>query len=221
MSMNIEIKRISKFIANSFLSVHHYLGNAPVSPLYIGFFEDGWLTAVACFGFHSSPYAPASVWHSGSNENTWELRRLSSISTIQNNESMIISLFIDYIKKHYPNIKIIMSYADDTYGHQGKIYQAANFIYAGLRETKTEYQGKLHGRTANRWAIKKNPKQISQKAVEKKTVIGRKHLYVYIIPKGRQRIRILKQLAFEPQKYPHSDTECVKTTSQKNQRTLF
>ncbi len=45
-----------------------------------------------------------------------------------NSESQTIGLLLSYIKQAYPNIKFIITYADESVGNQGIIYQATNAI---------------------------------------------------------------------------------------------
>lgn len=46
----------------------------------------------------------------------------------KNSESKTISLLLKYIKKHYPKIKFIITYADGSVGNVGTIYKATNAI---------------------------------------------------------------------------------------------
>lgn len=43
----------------------------------------------------------------------------------------ILAVTFKLIKKHFPKIKLIVSFADANQGHLGKIYQAGNWIYTG------------------------------------------------------------------------------------------
>ncbi len=43
-------------------------------------------------------------------------------------ESQTISLLLKYLKKHYPKIKFVITYADGSAGNKGIIYQATNAI---------------------------------------------------------------------------------------------
>lgn len=49
----------------------------------------------------------------------------------KNSESQVISLLISYIKQKYKNIKFIITYADESVGNKGIIYQATNALYIG------------------------------------------------------------------------------------------
>lgn len=60
-----------------------------------------------------------------------ELRRLACIDdTARNTESYFISRTLKWLK-HHTTIRTVVSYADTYYGHQGIIYQAANFQLLG------------------------------------------------------------------------------------------
>jgi len=105
--------------------------------------------------------AMANVWkkYTETQDDLTELRRLCCIDdTPKNTESYFIGKTLRYLKKN-TEIKTVISYADDTYGHSGIIYKASNFkligktkpgkviIYKGKRyhdkTIRTKYKGKL------------------------------------------------------------------------------
>jgi len=149
------------------------------------------------------------VWDDGSNENTFELRRLSSISKRKNAESNFISKCFKKLKEDYPNIKLIFSYADSKAGHIGIIYQASNGIYVGLKSGKTTYfkmkDGVLiHSRTANRWKKNKN-KNLYKIDFDEKIIDGfKKHLYLFILGNKDEKKKIREELKITPLPYPKS-----------------
>lgn len=88
-----------------------------------------------------------------------ELRRLCCVDdTPKNTESYFIGKMIRWLK-YNTDIEIIVSYADQEYGHTGTIYKASNFEYLGHRKgskviihngrqyhdkaIRTKYKGKL------------------------------------------------------------------------------
>ena len=60
--------------------------------------------------------------------------------------SKIISIVIRMLAKHYPALKIVVSFADCDQCHTGIIYQASNWIYTG--ESKT-HKFLVNGRTTH------------------------------------------------------------------------
>lgn len=105
--------------------------------------------------------AMANVWKKYATEekDLIELKRLCCIdNTPKNTESFFIGNTIRWLIKN-TQIKKIISYADMTYSHNGTIYKASNFKYAGLtskgkvimyngkryhdKTIRTKYKGKL------------------------------------------------------------------------------
>ena len=50
-------------------------------------------------------------------------------------ESQVIGLLLSYIKQVHPHIQFIITYADESQGNRGIIYQATNAIYLGKHKT--------------------------------------------------------------------------------------
>ena len=59
--------------------------------------------------------------------------------------SRIVSVSIKFLKRINPMLRMIVSFADQSQGHHGGIYQAGNWIYTGVGQTATFYKidGKL------------------------------------------------------------------------------
>lgn len=61
------------------------------------------------------------------------MRRLACIDdTCRNAESYFIGQTIKWLKRNAPMVRIIISYADEQFGHHGIIYKAANFKHVGM-----------------------------------------------------------------------------------------
>lgn len=105
--------------------------------------------------------AMANQWkkYGSSADEVIELRRLAMIdTTLRNSESYFIGKTIKWLKQN-TSIKVIVSYADAFFGHEGLIYKASNFklvgktakgkviMYQGRRyhdkTIRTKYKGKL------------------------------------------------------------------------------
>lgn len=90
---------------------------------------------------------------------TWELARLYLLDEVPKNaETWLISQSVKYIKRAFPDVKNLVSYADPSAGHKGTIYRAANWREDGRTddERKTpqcdyydERTGKKYGRRGN------------------------------------------------------------------------
>ncbi len=71
---------------------------------------------------------------------TLELKRLFIDDLgIKNLESFVIGQSLKLLKRDEPQIKVVITFADDTQGHKGIIYQATNAIYLGSGNGKHKY----------------------------------------------------------------------------------
>lgn len=90
--------------------------------------------------------------------------------------SKIMSVAIKWLKASNQGIKLVVSYADPDQGHYGGIYQATNWIYAGLssKAVKVWYKGK--------WSHKKtvDDSGVDQTNLPRKVVQG-KHKYLFAL----------------------------------------
>ena len=74
-----------------------------------------------------------------------------------------------FLKLKNPKIRLIISYADADQNHEGKIYQATNWIYTGLLNVGTRGAFIIHGK-------KVHNKSVHSKGVIQSLVEVRKHL---------------------------------------------
>jgi hypothetical protein len=65
--------------------------------------------------------------------------------------SRILSIAVKIMKREMPGLGLLVSYADLNQGHEGKIYQASNWIYVG--KTGTEAGIVLNGKITHRRTI--------------------------------------------------------------------
>jgi len=66
--------------------------------------------------------------------------------------SRILSIAVKMLKREMPGIRLLVSYADLNQGHEGKIYQASNWLFIGVtgHEAGIMLNGRLtHRRTIN------------------------------------------------------------------------
>ena len=135
-AMDITMKVIPGKVAAPFMRAHHYSGTiVNNSILHFGVFLDGRLHGVMSYG----PSLDKSkliglVEGTGWNE-FLELNRMAFDSVLQrNSESRAISLSLKLIKKHAPQVKWVVSFADACSCGDGTIYRASNFILTGIKE---------------------------------------------------------------------------------------
>lgn len=135
---DIIVKPIKAGDANRVIKNLHYSGKVvPNSQLHFGVFLNG-----VCGG--AMQFGPSMVKKTMMNlvEGTgWndfiELNRMAFADWLpRNSESRAIGYTIRYIKKHYPHIKWIVSFADATQCGDGAIYRASGFVLTDIRESE-------------------------------------------------------------------------------------
>ncbi|MCD4712883.1 MAG: hypothetical protein K8R73_06325 [Clostridiales bacterium] len=130
---NYQIKEIERSTANDLFRQHHYTGTFGVSTFSLGLFKDGELIGAISYGPSCAPSMAKSISSLLTNSNYLELQRLFIFDvTEKNTESWFIGQSFKKIRIKYPEVKVIISFADPNAGHQGTIYQATNFLYLGL-----------------------------------------------------------------------------------------
>ena len=150
---DIIIKPIKSTTANAFVKKHHYSGKVvPNSQLHFGAFYNDILHGVMSFG----PSLDKSKIIGLVKDTRWndflELNRMAFDDYLpKNSESRSISVAMKLIKKHYPNIEWVVSFADGTQCGDGTIYRASGFVLTMIKENtdcmKTESGVVIHTMT--------------------------------------------------------------------------
>ncbi len=112
---------------------------------------------------------------------TWELARLWLDDSVpQNAETWLISKSIRYIKKNYPLVKALVSYADPSANHTGTIYRASNWLCDGRTDQgrKTPRADYVDTRTGKRYSRRKH---VPGDAVIQRVARVSKHRFVYYV----------------------------------------
>ncbi len=132
------VKKIERNIANKIIIENHYSKKYyNLSYLHLGVFVNDKLLGVLQYGYAMNPASQSSVVANTKIDEYMELNRmwLSDVAT-KNSETMALSYSIKLIKKIYPKIKWIQSFADERCGGYGIVYQAANFLFYGEHQSK-------------------------------------------------------------------------------------
>lgn len=135
----------------------HYSKCVPVGKLVkIGAWEDNKFIGVVLFGRGANQ-------HLGKPYNLQQTECVELVRIALNRHktsvSRIVSIALKFLKKSNPNLKLVVSYADQTQGHHGGIYQAGNWLYTGAGKPDNFYmiKGKLtHPRTIASKGVKQN-----------------------------------------------------------------
>lgn len=142
---DIVLKVVPSKTANEFVKRYHYSGKVVNnSTLHLGCFLNGKLGGVMQYG---NPIDKRKVLPLVSTDNKsinakWnemlELNRMAFSPLLpRNSESRCISVSIRLIKKHAPQVKWILSFADGTQCGDGTIYRASGFHLTQIGKNST------------------------------------------------------------------------------------
>ena len=203
------VEYINRKALVSFIEKHHYSHNVNGVQSYhhFGLYTEGnfglpKMIGAMMYAIPSMP-ATASKYNPINPNKCLELRRLVCVDdTPKNTESYFIGKTFKWLKK-YTDMEVIVSFADQHYGHSGTIYKATNFDYLG--ETADArvliVDGKeMHSRSLNQLKrpygreLNRRYKAGDENIFWKKR--KPKHIYVYYLSKKIK--RQIKKLDFQP-----------------------
>ena len=132
----------------------------------------------------------------------------------RNTESKLIS---SSLKMLPPEIKVVLSFADESMGHCGIIYQATNWYYCGKNKggkmLENENGLRLHPRLIEIYR-KRHPELRQASAQEIRQLLavhevtgGAKYRYVYLRGDKREKRKMYQQIKDRILPYPKLDTE--------------
>ena len=144
------IKEIDRELANGVIEKNHYSHKYyNNSYIHLGVYLHNEFVGVLQYGYAMNPSSGSKIVSGTSNKQYLELNRmwLSDVAP-RNSESMAISCSIKYLKRRYPIVKWIQSFADERCGGLGIVYQACSFSYYGEHlSTFWELDGELYHNT--------------------------------------------------------------------------
>lgn len=121
----------------------HYSGCLPAGKLVkVGAWEAGKFIGVVLFGRGATPNL-GRPYNLGQDECV-ELVRIA-LTSHKTPVSRIAALAMQFLRRSNPKLRLIVSFADQSQGHHGGIYQAGNWIYNGQGSPANFYmiKGKL------------------------------------------------------------------------------
>jgi adenine modification enzyme len=133
------VKEIDRNLANEIIVKNHYSKKYyNATYIHLGIFFKNDLCGVLQYGYAMNPASCGSVVEGTKQDEYLELNRMWIKDGVgEYPESRAISYSIKYIKRKYPKIKWIQSFADERCGGFGIVYQACSFDYYG--EHKSDF----------------------------------------------------------------------------------
>jgi len=163
---NLIVKPIRATDANRIIRTLHYSGKTvPNSQVHLGVFMNGKCGGAIQFGpplvkKNILPLVEGTSWNE-----LFELNRMAFADWLpRNGESRCLGYAMRWLKKTYPNLKWIISFADGTQCGDGAIYRASGFVLTDIRKNMALFRNKKTGEqrhlmqffhTGTRFEIKK------------------------------------------------------------------
>lgn len=201
---NYTVQRITGADGKRFIIKHHYSRGIHNGPMCWGLMSGGNLIGVCAFATPCSENVRASIFGKEYVQRVTELHRLAIIDDAPcNTESWFVSRAIKALKAEKPHIWAVVSFADETQGHVGTIYQAMNMLYYGRSGKATFYidaDGRLRHPRQNGVNITiEMARNRGWESVRREA----KHRYLALLPDDRRHGRVLRSLLrVTPQPYP-------------------
>ena len=132
---DVRLQPISASDANRFIKRQHYSGKVVQnSQLHLGAFLNGKLEGAMQFGPGINKRGQINLVEGTSWNGFIELNRMAFSDKLpRNSESRCIGYAMRLLKKHYPQLEWVVSFADGTQCGDGTIYRASGFYLTDIR----------------------------------------------------------------------------------------
>jgi hypothetical protein len=139
---NIIVKPISATDGNRIIRALHYSGKVDTrSQLHLGVFLDGKVGGAMQFGPSVNKHASRNLFRNAGWNEWIELHRLAFADWLpRNGESRAIAYAMRFIKKTYPHISFVVSYADGAQCGDGTIYRASGFVLTDIKKNTSMWK---------------------------------------------------------------------------------
>ena len=115
--------------------------------------------------------------------------------------SKILSISLKFLKQKCPNLRLVVSYADQDQNHHGGIYQATNWVYDGLKNVNTVgafiINGKkTHPKSVHSKGVKQSISEVRRLLDPNATLFYTKGKHRYLMPLDKEmeeQVKLLKQ----------------------------
>jgi hypothetical protein len=196
------VERVLAKDAYPFLLQLHYARRIPSISHAFGLLLDGKLTGVVTYGTPPSHTLINGLCGPQWAQNVLELNRLVLRYNRKNEASRLVAASLRML----PRPSAVVSFADTAQGHEGVVYQSANFLYTGLsaRFTDPVVAGLEHQHHATYANGLSNREVVEKYGADNVTFIerSRKHRYVYFVGTKSQRKQLTADLRYGVQPFP-------------------
>lgn len=206
--MTTFVTRVTRNDCSDLILNKHYAGRWPSISYAFGLILDGEMEGCVTYGTPSSAPLRNGLAGSELSRNVIELNRLVLMRNRKNDASFLVSKSLRMMKSI--GDFIVISYADTSRGHIGKVYQACSFDYYGLSAKRTDWKVKglehLHGQTiADEFRGLPNRSNLMREKYGDDFYLQdrpRKHRYIKVIGTKGFRAKANKSIKYTSEPYP-------------------
>jgi hypothetical protein len=177
----IIVKPISSADAARIVKACHYSGKVVQnSQLHFGVFLDGKCGGAMSFGPSLDKRKMLGIVEGTTWNGFLELNRMAFADWLpRNSESRAIAVAMRLIRKAYPHIEWVVSFADGTQCGDGTIYRASGFVLTGIKENTQVWEaptGEKFSRTSLTDGRSKQQQQQARVVASRTTLTKGKHV---------------------------------------------
>lgn len=131
------IKKLDWRLAKEILVNYHHIGSYRKNSIHLGLYymvepNVKKLMGIATFSKYDFFFRPYSIFSNFNSNEVFNLSRLYIFDWAPyNTASCFISKSTDYLREHYPSIQCLITCINPNTGHQGKTFNACNWIETG------------------------------------------------------------------------------------------
>lgn len=204
---NIEVRPISSSDARRVVKALHYSGKTVNnSQVHLGVFLDGRCGGALQFGPSLDKrklvgLVAGTLWNE-----FIELNRMALAEWLpRNGESRAIGYAMRWMRKTYPQLKWVVSFADGTQCGDGTIYRASGFVLTGIKENNQIWEapsGEVFNDTSIRPGIGGERERERAKMVFSRTIVSRTTTTTtkgtHILDTGASSMKVYKDAGWKP-----------------------
>jgi hypothetical protein len=134
----LQVSPVSAKDANAYIAANHYSGKvAPNSQVHLGVFLHGRMLGAMQFGPSINKKGTIRLVEGTGWNGFIELNRMAFSDVLpRNSESRAIGIAMRLLRKRYPHLDWVVSFADATQCGDGTIYRASGFVLTDIRKNE-------------------------------------------------------------------------------------
>ena len=185
------VRPIKAADANRLVKKMHYSGKVVQnSQLHLGVFWQGRVEGVMSFGPPINKKGTINIVEGTRWNGFIELNRMAFSERLpRNSESRAISIAMRLLRKNYPHIEWVVSFADGTQCGDGTIYRASGFVLTDIRVSDALRTNPATGEVMH--VIQAHHLKLAKEFRSWKPLQGYQMRYVYFLnPQARERLTV-------------------------------